>query len=107
MGPPLKAAENVQRHLDDGLRRCAASMGPPLKAAENSRRRATTRSLTRGFNGAAAKSSGKYGVSAGVGAARVASMGPPLKAAENPRRTPHTNPRFRGFNGAAAKSSGK
>jgi len=58
-------------------------MGPPLKAAENSfssRRRAAQ---VTSFNGAAAKSSGKYCA---------------------PRRAPQA---CRCFNGAAAKSSGK
>jgi len=83
-------------------------MGPPLKAAEN--RRSTPQALHRsqGFNGAAAKSSGKWAGHSGAeyGAER-ASMGPPLKAAENVCH--HVSRRvdpYR-FNGAAAKSSGK
>jgi len=59
MGPPLKAAENLSDHL-----RCAArqhaSMGPPLKAAENTTGRYFVKVNNAGFNGAAAKSSGKY-----------------------------------------------
>ena len=84
-------------------------MGPPLKAAENRRLRARRRGSDRRFNGAAAKSSGKFALLVFLIAfARIcfngaaakssgkydddeldrsccvhASMGPPLKAAEN------------------------
>jgi len=62
MGPPLKAAENGQDDLKHWVRLCS-------------------------FNGAAAKSSGKYGTKVWVCVYNSnASMGPPLKAAENIRR---------------------
>ncbi len=60
MGPPLKAAEN---HEGERLvmKRPRASMGPPLKAAENHPLPPIQGAgLWEGFNGAAAKSSGKY-----------------------------------------------
>jgi len=60
-----------------------ASMGPPLKAAENVENAVDGKTTLACFNGAAAKSSGKYyGFSDETQTAR-ASMGPPLKAAEN------------------------
>jgi len=72
---PLGQRERDQRR---------ASMGPPLKAAENGGGRCGGSIRSRGFNGAAAKSSGKYGAhSICVPRPQLASMGPPLKAAEN------------------------
>jgi len=59
MGPPLKAAENLVRGAPHG-RRAAASMGPPLKAAENWVHDCAACFTLCSFNGAAAKSSGKY-----------------------------------------------
>jgi len=83
-------------------------MGPPLKAAENAARRRASDRAAPGFNGAAAKSSGKYAANAAERAAeRRASMGPPLKAAENLPCAGFPFRNFSGFNGAAAKSSGK
>jgi len=60
MGPPLKAAENALAAVL-ALGGVLASMGPPLKAAENGRRRMGPPASRGGFNGAAAKSSGKSG----------------------------------------------
>jgi len=83
MGPPLKAAENVRASNHPAVR-TQASMGPPLKAAENGRIAWRRAPADGGFNGAAAKSSGKYVTSLAACAGRsAASMGPPLKAAEN------------------------
>ena len=60
------------------------------------------------FNGAAAKSSGKFAGHCSEGEMQLlASMGPPLKAAENPKARGRLGPAAARFNGAAAKSSGK
>ena len=60
------------------------------------------------FNGAAAKSSGKFTKKLSEMLLLLASMGPPLKAAENLlARKVATRAQLRSFNGAAAKSSGK
>jgi len=58
MGPPLKAAENYSHHMIPIIL-WLASMGPPLKAAENKRAQCRNFCACTGFNGAAAKSSGK------------------------------------------------
>ena len=60
-----------------------ASMGPPLKAAENNSQLEDPTYIPSGFNGAAAKSSGKFDETGGAYRAEIC------------------------FNGAAAKSSGK
>ena len=59
MGPPLKAAENTTG-TKTGLDAILASMGPPLKAAENAHDYLVDAGASNGFNGAAAKSSGKF-----------------------------------------------
>jgi len=59
MGPPLKAAENQHQGGQHEHQQGYASMGPPLKAAENIASAAVPTTPTAGFNGAAAKSSGK------------------------------------------------
>jgi len=106
-------------------------MGPPLKAAENMSRVDKRAPHEHRFNGAAAKSSGKYrhvlerlaagnaSMGPSLKAAEnntmnwtdpvecLASMGPPLKAAENSRRKSRSTRCRQCFNGAAAKSSGK
>ena len=83
-------------------------MGPPLKAAENKPLSPEEVQLYSGFNGAAAKSSGKCGEPGDhVSAGGDASMGPPLKAAENEHVRYNETTGLLGFNGAAAKSSGK
>jgi len=58
-------------------------MGPPLKAAENQTLLLIKLVMLLGFNGAAAKSSGKYNCHNSDQFPGAASMGPPLKAAEN------------------------
>jgi len=81
MGPPLKAAEN-EGGIDAAAHVLLASMGPPLKAAENLVSRVRVRLRIGRFNGAAAKSSGKFS-------------------------SPSASARSRSsFNGAAAKRSG-
>ena len=95
-------------YVEPASTRMVASMGPPLKAAENSRDlESFARLLDARFNGAAAKSSGKYGSYLPNGRVERASMGPPLKAAENRDARRRAARRHGGFNGAAAKSSGK
>jgi len=92
MGPPLKAAEN-ENTRSGSIALSPASMGPPLKAAENGRRVTYARTAAAGFNGAAAKSSGKCLLGAfGAPEPDAASMGPPLKAAEN--GSPDAAPRY-------------
>jgi len=44
MGPPLKAAENINSHARILVPE-SASMGPPLKAAENQRQWCQTHSM--------------------------------------------------------------
>jgi len=58
-------------------------MGPPLKAAENRALQSTHHHQRQSFNGAAAKSSGKYEAPYHLQPIADPSMGPPLKAAEN------------------------
>ncbi len=83
-------------------------MGPPLKAAENLLDLMPRECQQDGFNGAAAKSSGKFGYTEwNEYEPCEASMGPPLKAAENADCEAACHRGQVGFNGAAAKSSGK
>jgi len=63
-------------------------MGPPLKAAENLAANARGTLHDIGFNGAAAKSSGKSVDPFAIPTTDRASMGPPLKAAENDEPLP-------------------
>ena len=106
MGPPLKAAENTQTDAHR-QRRGAGFNGAAAKSSGKSLIGSLQSSPSPCFNGAAAKSSGKSRSMARRWTHRNASMGPPLKAAENVAPCATKSFRWRCFNGAAAKSSGK
>jgi len=81
MGPPLKAAENSSMSLQN--RATTAFNGAAAKSSGKYVRSMLRPTAPSSFNGAAAKSSGKYFSELTEFAAEFPSMGPPLKAAEN------------------------
>jgi len=83
MGSPLKAAENAASSY---IRGCQDSCfnGAAAKSSGKWPPANWSEMIENRFNGAAAKSSGKYVLTAFFALKRFeASMGPPLKAAEN------------------------